>query len=194
MSRRGCEARPSMTLPGASPQPARRLGRILAEQRADGKEFNAAWPAAVAGATAGLERRRALGVGAGLRRDAAGVGGLLASPRAGAAPCHPGRLNCGNRRFAGIRLRLIERWSWDPTPTLFSRRRDLRPPHVDVVRIDWRLVRWFRAQAAAGDMTLSGAFMDRGLRARRVSDWPCALLRQRCGGCQRRQEDRRATA
>ena len=43
-----------MARPRASP--ARRLRRILAEQRANGKEFNAAWPAAVAGATVGLDR------------------------------------------------------------------------------------------------------------------------------------------
>ena len=48
--------RPSVTLPRASPRPARRLGRILAEQRADGTEFNTAWPAAVGGAIAGLDR------------------------------------------------------------------------------------------------------------------------------------------
>ena len=61
LARRGCEVRPSMTLPRASPRPARRLRRILAEQRANGKEFNAAWPAAVAGATVGLDRDERLG-------------------------------------------------------------------------------------------------------------------------------------
>ena len=49
-----------MTLPRASPRPARCLRRILAEQRANGKEFNAAWPATVAGATAGLDRDECL--------------------------------------------------------------------------------------------------------------------------------------
>jgi hypothetical protein len=51
----GCEARPSVTLSHASPQPARRLRRVLAEQRENRKEFNTAWPAAVAAATAGLD-------------------------------------------------------------------------------------------------------------------------------------------
>ena len=52
----GCEARPSRTLSQASSQPARRLYRILAEQHGNEREFNTAWPAAVAAATAGLDR------------------------------------------------------------------------------------------------------------------------------------------
>jgi hypothetical protein len=44
-----------MTRSQAGPQPARRLRRILAEQRDDRKEFNTAWPAVVAAATAGLD-------------------------------------------------------------------------------------------------------------------------------------------
>ena len=51
----GCEARPSRTLSQASSQPVRRLCRILAEQRDNGREFNTAWPAAVAAAIAGLD-------------------------------------------------------------------------------------------------------------------------------------------
>ena len=73
-----------MTLPRASPRPARRLRRTLAEQRANGKEFNSAWPAAVAGATAGLDHDERLAWARAFDATRRGVGGLLASPRAGA--------------------------------------------------------------------------------------------------------------
>ena len=111
-----------MTLPRASPQPARRLRRTLAEQRANGKEFNTAWPAAVAGATAGLDHDERLAWARAF--DATRQEWEACWHRQGPAlrPCHPGRLNGGNHRFAGIRLRLIEPWSWNPTPTPFSRR------------------------------------------------------------------------
>ena len=44
-----------MTLSHASPQPARRLRLILAEQRDNRNEFNTAWRAAVIDATAALD-------------------------------------------------------------------------------------------------------------------------------------------
>jgi hypothetical protein len=56
----GREATPSRTPSQVSPQPARRLRRILAEQRGNGREFNTAVPAAVAAAIAGLDHDKRL--------------------------------------------------------------------------------------------------------------------------------------
>ena len=97
----GCNARPSVTLSHASPQPARRLRRVLAEQRENRKEFNTAWPAAVAAATAGLDHDERLAWARAFDATAAGVGGLLALSRAGAAACHPGRLTFLSPRTHG---------------------------------------------------------------------------------------------
>ena len=77
----GCDARPSVTLSHASPKPARRLRRVLAEQRENRKEFNTAWPAAVAAATAGLDHDEHLAWARAFDATAAGVGGLMASSR-----------------------------------------------------------------------------------------------------------------